>query len=153
MRFSEIPLQYCINFGEDNYSETFEFEVALNEAQQRAYKKAVMTGKLLETVEELNGLCEKMYPEVIEYELGDFSQLFDTYGERYDEEFLKASLEVYFPFVDGSEVENEEIEEYIRECHAAGDIETIASIVQIQKRVYWSNEFDSIESFVASLQK
>ena len=147
MDFSVIWLEYFGRFGSDDCSDTLDWKVELNDAQQKAYKKAVMTRTQLENVEELSGLCDKEYPKILEIELKNLRQ----FGEEYDEEYLENILEVNLPDVYNLEAEDGDIEDYIRELKASGDIETIKLVVEAQKEFYDSDEFDSLEDFVESL--
>lgn len=147
MDFSVIWLEYHGEFGPCDGSDTLDWEVELNEEQQKAYKKAVMTRTQLEEVEELSGLCDKAYPEIVKVELENLRQ----FGEEYDKEYLENILEVSLPDVYNLEAEDEDIEDYIRELKAMGDDETIKLVVEAQEEYYQSNEFDSLEDFVASL--
>lgn len=147
MDFSVIWLEYYANFGPCDGGEPLDWEVELNDVQQKAYKKAVMTRTHLEKVEELFGLCDKAYPEIVKVELKNLRQ----FGEEYDEEYLENIIEVCFPDVHNLEAEDEDIEDYIRELKVSGDTETIKLVVEAQKEYYQSNEFDSLEDFVASI--
>lgn len=147
MDWDVIELQYYACFGKGDCSDTLEFEVELNEEQEKAYKKAVMTGTELDEVEELSKLCEKALPEIIELELENYEDL----GEEYDEEYLENVLEVYLPDVSDIELESKEIEDYIRELKAAGDIETINLVVEAQEEYYESDEFESLGEFVSKV--
>ena len=147
MYWDVIELQYYACFGKGDCSDTLSFEVDLDEAQEKAYKKAVMTGKDLDGVEELSGLCEKALPEIIEIELENYVDL----GEEYDEEYLENVLEVYLPDTSDIELESEEVEDYIRELFAAGDLETIKLVVAAQEDYYESDEFDSLVEFVSKI--
>lgn len=147
MDFSVIWLEYHGKFGPCDCSDTIAWEVELNEKQQKAYKKAVMTRTQLEDVKELSGIVKKEFPKILKLETENLRQ----FGDEYDEEYLENILEVSLPDIYNLEAEDEDIEDYIRELKAAGDIETIQLVVEAQGEYYESDEFDSLEDFVASL--
>lgn len=74
-----IMLNYGFVFGKCDGSDIFEWEVELNEQQEAAYKRAMMTGASFEDFPELEALCEDVTPEIEEQELENFIDAGDEY--------------------------------------------------------------------------
>ena len=184
-----ITLNYGVTFGKGDGSDVFEWEVDLDEEQEAAYRRALMTGASFEDFPELQALCDEAYPEIEEQELDSFINTDDEYtleclGEApvdpdeindlvhsrdphaiaffglddlseeeldewdaneldelplikdFVEDFVPESpfdngwtLNVWLPEND-DEVDDEEIEEYLREALTANDVALAEEIVE-----------------------
>ena len=152
----KILLNYTVKLGKyDGNDDVFEREVDVNDAEvEKAFKKAVMTGEDFDEVSELQGLCDEVYREIEQQENAKLrAEADDAFAlecfEKGESPFDNGyKIEVFFPY---EEIipESDEIEEYLREALAAGDVELAEEIVLEQNGNYSGNLLEKVFELAA----
>ena len=133
-----INLNWGVVFGKGDSSDVFEWEVELTEEQERAYKRALMTGASFEDYPELEELCSEAYSEIEEEELDNLRSFDDEYtleclGEtEVDADEINELVHSRDPhaieFFNLSELSDEELEEW-----DANDLDELPLIKDFQE--------------------
>lgn len=152
----KILLNYTVKLGKyDGNDDVFEREVDVHDAEvEKAFKKAVMTGEDFDEVSELQGLCDEVYREIEQQENAKLRveaddafalECFEKGESPFDNGY---KIEVFFPY---EEIipESDEIEEYLREALAAGDVELAEEIVLEQNGNYSGNLLEKVFELAA----
>ena len=140
----KILLNYSVKLGKyDGNDDVFEFEIeSSDENLKSAYKRAIMTGTYFEDVPEFKPLCEQAYKEIEQEQIkklreeGDDAFALKCFAESKSPFDCGYKITVFFPDDELPIPEDEEIEDYLREALAAGDISLAEEVILEQNGNY-----------------
>lgn len=133
----KILLNYSVKLGKyDGNDDVFEYEIeSFDETAENAYKRAVMTGTYFEDVPEFKPLCEQAYREIEKEQIkklreeGDDAFALKCFAESKSPFDHGYRINVFFPDDELPIPDEKELEDYLKDALAAGDIELAEEVV------------------------
>ena len=147
----KIKLNYTVKLGKyDSNEDVFDWEVeSTDEAVEKAFEKAVMTGTEFDEVPELLALREQAYKEIEQEQLeklrNDKEDAFAIQCFKKGQNPFENGYKLTVEFSDDEIVpEDEAIEEYLREALKANDIQLAEAVVLEQNENYSDNLLEKV---------